>query len=69
MNEPLPSGRAGKTYLLNQLPCLEKPSQIRNLPHSQRAQTDHGGDAEEQHAVVGGSCWETGNGSKLWAEL
>lgn len=51
-----PSGKAGKTYLLNQLPSLEESLQIGNLPRSQRAQTAHGDDAEEQYSIVGRSC-------------
>lgn len=72
MNKPLAlggvrgvkGGRAGKAYLLYQLSSLEETPQIGDLPHGQRAQTHHGGDAEEQHTVVGGSCWETGDGGK-----
>lgn len=60
-----PQAELEKTYLLDQLPSLEEASQIGNLPHGQRAQTHHGGDAEQQHAVVGRGCWERGNGGKL----
>lgn len=45
-----------KRYLLDQLPRLEKVSQIENLPDGQCTQTAYGGDAEEQHSSVGGSC-------------
>lgn len=74
MNKPLALGVGGgvwvggarKAYLLDQLSSLEETPQIGDLPHGQRAQTHHRGDAEEQHTVVGGSCWERGDGGKLF---
>lgn len=54
-----PMGKRWRTFLLNQLLCLEETPQIEHLPCCQSDETEHGEDAEIQHTYVGG-LWSMG---------
>ena len=48
-----PTRKRAKTFLLDQLLCLEETPQIEHLPCCQPDETEHGEDAKVQHACVG----------------
>lgn len=59
--------KRARTFLLDQLLCLEETPQVEHLPCCQPNETEHGEDAKVQHTCVGGLCSSGGGGERAWS--